>query len=323
MMQTTGDANVASHPTAEAEAPRAPAAQRPFLEVDRRSGLGYAEFVASYRRPRRPVILTDAASAWPLYGKADPDYFRRHFGQQVVRVRGQDYRLGELLDLLQASTPERPGPYPCKFAMAVDFPGLLEQVEPRFACSLPDRQGSALLPQRLFHGVNNLEIFFGGPGGEFPYLHYDVMRLHAWITQLYGDKEFTVYAPGQEHLLYVNPEIPWQSSIENHHHPDFERYPLLRQAVSQKILVRAGETLFLPCGWWHTARSLTPTISVAFDQLGADNWSDFIGDVVADRRRLGVAAKGEVLGAYLRAVGMLMRITELFGAHRRTLWGRR
>lgn len=314
---------MASHLTAQAEPLHAGNPVRPPIEVERRSGLGHAEFVACYRRPRRPVILTDAARAWPLYGKADPAYFRQHFGQQRVRVRGQDYRLGELLDLLQASTPEKPAPYPCKFALAVDFPDLLEQAEPRFDYSLPDRQGSPLLPKRLFHGVNNLEIFFGGPGGEFPYLHYDVMRLHAWITQLHGDKEFTVYAPGQEHLLYVNPEIPWQSSVENHHHPDYERYPLFRQAVSQKIVVRAGETLFLPCGWWHTARSLTPTISIAFDQLGADNWPDFVGDVVAERRRLGHSFKGALVGTYLHALGLWLRIAEVFGADRSIRWGRR
>lgn len=291
--------------------------------VDRRSSLGHAEFLSNYLRPRRPVILADAARTWPLYDLANPDYFRAHFGSQRVRVRGKDYALGALLDLLQASTPEQPGPYPCKFAMAVEFPTLLDQVEPRFSYSLPDRQASSLLPQRLFNGVNNLEIFFGGPGGEFPYLHYDVMRLHAWITQLHGDKEFTVYAPGQEHLLYVNPEIPWQSSIENHHHPDYARYPLFREAVSQKLVVRAGETLFLPCGWWHTARSLTPTISVAFDQLGPDNWSDFVGDVVDERRRLGHPAKGAAIGVFLHVLGLAMRGAELLGAHRSSRWGRR
>ena len=310
-------------PIMEALAEATPATTIALPAVERRSGLGYAEFVARYQRPRRPVILTDAAAAWPIYGRATPDAFRARFGERVVRVRERSYRLAELLDLLEASTVEQPGPYPCKYAIARDFPELLAEVEPRFAYSLPDRQESRLVPQRLFNYVNNLEIFFGGPGGEFPYLHYDVMRLHAWITQLYGDKEFTVYAPGQEHLLYVNPELPWQSAIESHHHPDFERYPLFRQAVGQKVVIREGETLFLPCGWWHTARSLGPTISVAFDQLGPDNWSDFVGDVVDERRRLGVAAKGEALGLYLRVAVLLMDVAERFGAHRTPGWGQR
>ena len=194
---------------------------------------------------------------------------------------------------------------------------------PRFPCSLPDRQAHPLVPKHLFRYVNNLEIFFGGPGGEFPYLHYDVMRLHAWITQLHGDKEFTVYAPDQEHLLYVNPDMPWQSTVQNHHNPDFERYPLLREAVAQKIVLHAGETLFIPGGWWHTARSLNTTISVAFDQLGPNNWRAFVGDVVDERQRKGQPLKAALLGAWLRAIEPLLSLAEWAGANRARGWGSR
>jgi hypothetical protein len=291
--------------------------------VERRSGLSVAEFVERYRDPRRPLVITDAARDWPLYGHATPDYFRDRYGEHVVRVRGRDYRLRELIDLLEASSVANPGPYPCKFEIAKTFRELLPEVTPRFAYSLPDRQANGCVPQRLFAAVNNLEIFFGGPGGEFPYLHYDVLRLHAWITQLHGDKEFTLYAPGQEHLLYVNPDMPWQSSIRDHHHPDYERYPLFRQARCRKVVVRAGETLFLPCGWWHTARSLNLTISVAFDQLGADNWSDFVGDVVDERRRAGKRVKAAALGAYLTLLGPLLSTLERFGFDAAVQWGLR
>jgi hypothetical protein len=299
------------------------AEQQSDFAVDRRSGLDLGEFVAEYRRPRRPVILNDAAVAWPLYGQCTPDYFCSRFGERRLRVRGRDYSLAELIGLLQTSTLDQPGPYPCKFEVIRDFPELVDEVSPRPCYSLPDRQRNPLLPQKVFNHVNNLEIFFGGPGGKFPYLHYDVMRLHAWITQLHGDKEFTLYAPGQEHLLYVNPDIPWQSSIEDHHHPDFERYPLFRQAKSQKVVVHAGETLFLPCGWWHTARSLGMTISIAFDQLGGDNWGAFVGDVADERRRLGHRAKSVLLASYLRLIGPALSMAERFGVNQARDWGTR
>jgi len=318
MQQTTADVRFDAGPFADA-----PALAQHAGVVERRAQLGEEEFRARYLQPRRPVILTDAAAAWPVYGQGTPDYFRRRYGEHPVRVLGQECRLAELLDRLEASTCEQPGPYPCKFEIAKDLRELLGDVSPRFGYSLPDRQGSALIPQRLFSGVNNLEIFFGGPGGRFPYLHYDVMHLHAWITQLHGDKEFTLYEPGQEAYLYVNPELPWQSRIRNHHNPDYARYPLLRLARAQKVVIRAGETLFLPCGWWHTARSLTVTISVAFDQLGPDNWRDFVGDVVAQRRRDGKRASALMLGAYLRGIEPALAAAERVGANRQRTWGRR
>ena len=300
---------------------RADAPLPPLAPIERRAGISAAQFREEYLLPRRPLVLSDAAADWPVYGRGTPDHFRRAYGDCRVRLLGQPCRLADLIDRLEQSGDGQPAPYPCKFEIARELRALLDDVSPRLPLSLPDRQSSALVPQRLFDGVNNLEVFFGGPGGRFPYLHYDVMHLHAWITQLHGDKEFTLYAPGQEQFLYVDPDVPWQSRVRNHHAPDYERYPLLRLARSQKVVIHAGETLFLPCGWWHTARSLNLTISVAFDQLGPDNWRDFVADVVAQRRRDGKPLKAALLGAYLRAIEPALALIERCGGRRGARWG--
>ena len=65
------------------------------------------------------------------------------------------------------------------------------------------------------------------------------------------------------------------------------------------------------------------TISVAFDSLGPDNWSAFIGDAVDERRRNGKPLKALALGLWLRAVGPLIALQELGGANRDTAWGAR
>ncbi|MGH8274214.1 MAG: cupin-like domain-containing protein [Gammaproteobacteria bacterium] len=288
-------------------------------DIERRSNLDAREFRENYLRPRRPVILTDAAGAWPAYDNYTPEHFRQHHGNKRITTNGREWRLAELIDALQMSTPDKPGPYPCKFPVVRDFPELLPELTPRIGYSLPDRQDSALLPDRFFGGVNNLEIFFGGPGGRFPYLHYDVLHLHAWITQLHGRKAFTLFAPDQERLLYVNPDMPWQSSIEDHQQPDYTRYPLFKQAVSRSVVIEPGETLFLPCGWWHTARSLGMTISVAFDQLEAGNWRDFKRDFATEHRHGRPEALATVR-AWLALTGPLLSLIEAFGSGRGAHW---
>jgi len=311
-----------------AEPPRAASARvrcvaRGPETIERRAHLSQEEFRRDYVEPRRPVVFTHLADAWPIFAHATPDELRRAYGSHIVRLLGEPCSLAELIDRLESSSVEKPGPYPCKFEIARELREMLPEVEPRFAHSLPDRQDSALIPRTLFDDVNNLELFLGGPGGRFPYLHYDVMHLHAWITQLHGDKEFTLYSPDQQELLYPRADLPWQSAIRNHHNPDFARYPLFREARAQKVVIHAGETLFLPCGWWHTARSLTMTVSVAFDQLGPDNWNDFIADVVAQARRTGKPLRGFLLGTWLSAIDILLRVFERFGAHRSPAWGGR
>ncbi len=93
----------------------------PTNAVERRAGLSQTEFLSEYQHLRRPVILTDAARAWPLYEHASPDYFRATYGNHKVHVRGIEYRLADLLDLLEASTDEKPCPYPCKFSIPQEF----------------------------------------------------------------------------------------------------------------------------------------------------------------------------------------------------------
>ena len=151
---------------------------------------------------------------------------------------------------------------------------------PASTSPIPGSQSAAAvcLPKRYLDGLYDLEVFIGGPGGEFPYLHYDYLGLFAYINMVVGSKEFTIYPPDQEPLLYVNPEVPWISTVENHHQPDLAKYPLLAQTRPIKVVLTAGETLFIPSGWWHTARSLTPSISVAFDQLCSSNWRFFTRD---------------------------------------------
>jgi hypothetical protein len=65
------------------------------------------------------------------------------------------------------------------------------------------------------------------------------------------------------------------------------------------------------------------TISVAFDQLGPDNWGDFCADIVAQETRAGKRMKGLLLGGYLRVIDPLLRLSERLGGRRATAWGRR
>lgn len=257
------------------------------IVVEKKYGMTYEEFAQAHLFGNYPVVLGDACEAWSAKDKFTPEFFRENYGEREVSVQGKQYKLAEYIDWMLVATEDNPAPYPCTIQIDRDYPELIPDVTPKFKYALPDRIHSKLLPEQLLAGANTLEVFFGSPGGQFPYVHYDYMCLHAYITQLYGQKEFTVIPPDQTDYVYPTPGNNWVSQVNDVRKPDLEKYPLFAKATPVSFVVGPGETLFIPCGWWHTARSLTPTISVALDCLNASNWKNYMSEVGMVMRRNG------------------------------------
>lgn len=274
-----------------------------WATVERRAGLTRSQFVEEFQRPSRPVVLTDLTRDWPALGKFTPEYLRKHCGSRNVPIGNRSYKLSEFLDLLEKSTPDHPAPYPCKLDLHGDYADLAADV-PRPPVTLPDRTRSWLIPSRFRAGSADLEVFIGGPGGEFPYVHYDYLGYYAFINQVFGEKEFYVYPPGQEQYLYPDPERRWLSTVNNSFQPDLDKFPLFAKAKPLVLTLKPGESLFIPAGIWHTARSKTISISVAFDQLSATNWDFYVNELL--RMYYPSGWKKAVVRSYLGAVGTVL-----------------
>jgi hypothetical protein len=175
-----------------------------------------------------------------------------------------------------------------------------------------------LLPKRVFEMRNHLQIAFSGPSG-FSELRRDALQMHAWIAQVYGEKEVVLYEPGQEHLLYVDPQQTWRSTVCDR--DDMENYPLLRQARRHRIVLRPGDALFVPCGTWLVQRSPRVSISVTFDQLERSNWNAFVAAVVAAQRRYGNPLRALAADTSLRLLGPVLDAAEWLGGNCAGDWG--
>jgi histone arginine demethylase JMJD6 len=79
--------------------------------------------------------------------------------------------------------------------------------------------------------------------------------------------------------------------------------------------VGPGETLYIPFGIWHSAYSLTPTLSVAFDQLNSHNSIDFIKDVWKLKKDYG-KLKAAYNVAHATMACMACKIGDSFGVKR-------
>lgn len=282
------------------------------LVVEKKYGLTYEDFARQHLFANVPVVLGDACEGWAAKDKFTPEFFKSTYGDREIVVEGQVFKLGDYIDLMAVSTEDNPAPYPCKLQLDRDYPELVPDVMPRFKFALPDRCHSKLMPEAMLGGAETLEVFFGSPGGQFPYVHYDYMCLHAYITQLYGIKEFTVIPPSQTPYVYPKDGNQWVSEIPDIRTTDLAKFPLFAHATPLTFRIGPGETLFIPCGWWHTARSITSTISVALDCLNASNWPSFRREVALNIGRH-KPLKGKAAQLYLAALGPVFSASEAAG----------
>ncbi|HQV74372.1 MAG: cupin-like domain-containing protein [Flavobacteriales bacterium] len=276
--------------------------------VERRSGLSTKEFMRDYVAARKPVILTDFTKNWAAKGKWTPEFFAANYGHLTHEVKGKKYSVAEQMELIKTSTEEKPAPYSYNLNIDHVFPELKADVEPMLM-GRQDRLVHPLVPKALLRGTVKHEIFFGGKGASFPVLHVDLQHLHTQITQLYGDKEFFLFAPDQTPNMYPRPSFPLYSDVDNVFDPDLKKFPLFGEAKGYREYLREGETIFFPTGWWHMTRIPGPSISYGRALLEGTNWNDYLNDTYDGWKKKSsvMAIPAYALG---KAAGMLMDLDD-------------
>lgn len=301
--------------TCEEAGARSVMGQKAFV-IERRDNLSYEEFAQDYLYLLRPVIVTDVLRNWPAMRRWTPEFFQREFGKLKFAYYGADYDqegasgpsssqfiLSDYIDRVLSSSEDRPVPYLRNKILVEVFPSLMKDIEPLPEYLFPNWIGERFLVGHVRKMLNRgaaIELFIGGKGSAFPVLHYDGGGAHAFLMQVYGRKEFTVYAPEQEPFLYPNPEQSNLSLIRDINRADLSQYPLFSRAVPTTFILEPGELLFVPSHWWHTTRMLTPSITLAVNVLNQSNWHELMKFVARKRRSPLVSAASCV---YLTAAG--------------------
>jgi histone arginine demethylase JMJD6 len=285
------------------------------MEVQKVGAISHKEFMKTFYKPGIPVIFKTASETWRANGLFTPDYFRENFGDRRTTVNEKEYCIRELLDLIENSSADNPAPYPCKFDIPTQLPELMPLISPlSMNYAEPNWFESRAFPRFVFG--SSIELFFGGPGGKFPVAHIDLFHTNAWITQLYGRKNFVVYPRGQDEFLYPKPGDPFVSQV-NIFNPDYEKHPKYKYAKPIVVTIEKGETIFIPWGIWHSSESLTPSISVIFDQINRSNFSEWTKDVWQYKKQ-GNKVKAVVsMGYYAVAANLLCRIGDALGIKRK------
>jgi lysine-specific demethylase 8 len=107
------------------------------------------------------------------------------------------------------------------------------------------------------------KVWLGKAGTVTP-MHRDVPHnLHVHLT---GRKRWLLVAPRDSSRVYPRGALsgmPNFASVDPER-PDYARHPRFRDATVFAATLDAGDTLFVPHGWWHHTRSLDDAVSMNF-----------------------------------------------------------
>lgn len=281
--------------------------QAAITSIDRKSNLSVPDFLNNYFKLSKPVIISGAMRDWKAFEKWDPSYFRDTLGDKKVRVMGEDFVLRDFMDSVIASNAEKPSKYLNELNIHHNFKELIPDVEPFLSYAMPDMLMTKFMPKGW--GMRNgvVELLIGGKGTKFPTIHYDGFHMNTFVTQIRGDKEFTLISPDQSKYMYPTFEGSNKSQVNDVYEPDLKRFPLFAQTTPLTATVYEGDTVFLPSGWWHTTKLLTLSIALSTNNVGPKQWNEFADDFALQLSQSKL--RQSIYKTYLKSAGSIMKIT--------------
>ena len=201
-----------------------------------------------------PFIMTGLVGRWPLCSLT-PSELRERYGELPVRARVGDY-------IRQAFRPDRPmrdmslREYLDLDPEHVHGPG----DPPPYVGNLELRELNRLCHWPGYFRKMGPPRFWLGPIGTMTPLHCDFDD--NIFAQIWGTKRIFLAPPHHDEFLYVREANPILfGSPFDPEAPDFDAYPLARQAATVECIVEPGDLLYVPAGWYHQVRALTFSLS--------------------------------------------------------------
>ncbi|MCJ1284673.1 hypothetical protein MMC26_004009 [Xylographa opegraphella] len=251
-----------------------------------RSAMSLSGFEKHLRRAQ-PVVIVGAIEHWPALRErpwGDTCYLleRTLGGRRLVPVEvGRSYTddgwgqtiitFGEFMDAYLLDARHDKVGYLAQHDLFAQIPALRHDISvPDFCYTDPPPPLAAKSTARLAEPL--LNAWFG-PAGTISPLHTD--PYHNILCQVVGQKYVRLYAPSQTPNLYprgVEEGIDMSNTsgvpvemVEMQLEDDPEgEFGLFGDAPYVETILREGECLYIPVGWWHYVRSLTVSFSVSF-----------------------------------------------------------
>ncbi|MEL4308848.1 cupin-like domain-containing protein [Joostella sp. CR20] len=232
-------------------------------EIPRVKSLTKEDFIKHYVKPQKPVVIEQLTADWPAYTKWHLNYIKEVAGDKVVPlyddrpVTHEDgfnephakMKMSEYIDLLE----KEPTSY------RIFLYNLMKEV--------PALQSDFKWPSIGLKLVKQLPmLFFGGENSKV-FMHFDIDYSNILHFHFHGKKQCILFAPDQSKYMYKVPHSLISREDIDFDNPDYDKFPALKQAEGFIANLNHGEMLYMPEGYWHYMKYITPGFSMSLRSL--------------------------------------------------------
>jgi len=217
------------------------------------------DFIKHYFKPQKPVVIERSIMGWPAYKKWSLDYIKDIAGDKIVPLyddRPVDYKDGfnephttmkmrDYVDLLKRK--------PTKYRIFLW--NVLKEI--------PQLQKDFTYPDFGLRLMKGLPMLFFGGSQSHTFMHYDIDLANIFHFHFEGKKQCILFDQKQSKHLYKVPHSLITREDIDFTNPDFNKWPALKKAKGYITHLNHGEVLYMPEGYWHHMKYITPGFSMS------------------------------------------------------------
>ena len=228
-------------------------------EIDRVTSITKEDFLKNYFRPQKPVIIERFVDDWPAMSKWNLEYMSEVAGDITVPLYDdRPVRHDEGFNQAHAKMKMR------------DYIELLKNEPTRYRIFLWNILKEVPLLQKDFSypdfGLKLMKglpmMFFGGKDSH-TFMHYDIDLANIFHFHFHGKKQVLLFDQKQNDYLYKIPHSLIVREDIDFADPDYDKWPALKEANGFIGNLEHGNVLYMPEGYWHYMRYLTPGFSMS------------------------------------------------------------
>lgn len=234
-----------------------------YLTVERVATISPDDFYNNYVKPQKPLVIEQLTTDWPAYQKWHFDYIRKVAGDTMVPLYNNDpvdatkkvnepdatMTMREYIDLLISG----------KTTLRIFLYSLLKNA--------PILQNDFKFPNLKLKLLKGLPFLFFGGKNVNVFMHYDIDFPNILHFHFAGEKRCVIVSPEQTPMMYKIPYANICHEDIDMDNPDFDKWPALRHVTPYVADLKHGEMLYMPEGYWHYMKYITPGFSMSLRSL--------------------------------------------------------